>query len=189
MTVAVGRGADMAGFFQFGGRLGRLAYFGRLMAVVIVLLVAVAIAIYLAFAAGRGTAFELRSLPPLTLALLAAVLIVMTWSTLSLMVRRLRDMGLPPLPVAGLIIAFGFFDHVALANMFRTMGWRTIGDSSLLGFAIQIAVGLALLLVPSDTFADRHDAGSTGFDGPAPSPPGPRIDRRHPRREFGLRGR
>lgn len=179
----------MAGFFQFGGRIGRLAYFGRIMAMTLVVVLAIGVAAYFMLAAGRGTAFDMPSLPPVALALAAVVMIPAAWSSLALMVRRLRDIGLPPLPVIGLFAAFVFFDHVALANLFRTLGWPTVGGGSLLGLAIQTAAGLALLLVPGDALSDPHQAGPAGFDGPAAPAPGQRLDRRHPRREFGLRGR
>ncbi|MCZ0732738.1 DUF805 domain-containing protein [Phreatobacter sp. AB_2022a] len=179
----------MAGFFQFGGRIGRLAYFGRIMALTLVVVLAIGVAFYVALATGRGTTFDVRGLPPVVPVLVTAIMIPAAWASLALMVRRLRDIGLPPLPVIGLFAAFVFFDHVALANLFRTMGWPTVGGGSLLGLAIQTAAGLALLLVPGDALSDPQDAGTTGFDGPAAPAPGPRLDRRHPRREFGLRGR
>lgn len=179
----------MAGFFQFGGRIGRLAYFGRLMAVVLAILLGAGIVTYVVLANGRGSSLSPAELPLAALAILGLTAVFVVWSSLALMTRRLRDIGLPPLPVVALLFAFAFFDHVALANLFRAMGWRTIGDSSLIGLAIQLGIGFALLVLPSDTFADPDEAGRATFDGPRRPLSGPPIDRRQPRRQFGLRGR
>ncbi|QCI66845.1 DUF805 domain-containing protein [Phreatobacter stygius] len=179
----------MPRFLQFGGRMGRLAYLGYSLLIGFGLGFVLALIGMVAAAATGGQVRTLWQVPLPMLALGVVAGIIALWAWLALLTQRLRDLGLPPLPILGLGLAFFFFDQYALVGLLQDMGWPPVGSSSLVGGLVNLLVTLGLLLIPGGAFeSDGDDADAA----PAFEVSRPRtapVDRRQPRAHFGLRGR
>jgi uncharacterized membrane protein YhaH (DUF805 family) len=129
--------------FGFGGHLGRLAYLGWSIALV-------------GLAAVVGVATAVISIPLIMvfppLGVLAALPLVVfsVWSSLALMTKRIRDIGLPPLAVIGAVFLVQLIDTVAIARLTDMRFFAPFEYSTPLGAFVTAAFTVFLLLWPSE---------------------------------------
>ena len=147
------------GAFSFGGRIGRLSFFLQGLAMVPAAGIAAAALAFLVYPArrdGLGLAFFIGC---------AALLgLVAAWYSLSLHVRRIRDIGWDPVVVIVGWIALAVGDPV-VAHLVPSLAAGGHHPGTWVGAILNLALSAALLLWP-------------GHDGPdAPLDTGPRMTR------------
>ena len=155
-------------FFSFRGRIGRLAYFGSVLAAGLIAGVGFAILIVMGFSAGlaKGTG---GAIVGTSVAVLIGFLglIPFTWASLALAAKRLRDAGFPPLVVIPAMIAFSLFDVLVLSRHSAGHVFGGFHLNSPVGLMVNLAYGLVLLFWPSadGTGHDDVDGGTKRLPG------------------------
>jgi uncharacterized membrane protein YhaH (DUF805 family) len=158
--------------FEFRGHLGRLAYLGWTIAAIG--LVAVA-----SVAAAVLSVPLMMVFAPLRLLVVLPVVIFSVWCSLALMTRRIRDTGLPPLPVIGAVVFVQLADVLVITGLTDMRFFPPFQQSTPLGGFVTVVFGIFLLLWPSE---DLPPAGAPPEERDTPDPYG-----RTSRRGFGHR--
>ncbi|MCX8255977.1 hypothetical protein RHAL1_00708 [Beijerinckiaceae bacterium RH AL1] len=155
--------------FSLQGRLKRLPYFFGTMA------------LGLAFGAGlaailvggtiAATAHSWGTLAGWVVCLLPLVGVLL-WCSLSLHVRRIRDIGWDPTLVIAVWLIFKVVDRLILAPLLHTQG-----NGTMIGAVVQLALSLALLFWPSHDQAQDDERflhpGPPRFPEPSQAVPAP----------------
>ena len=132
--------------FGFGGRMGRLRYFGAIsftttlsVAWIVLLLMGFGVAI----AKGSGGAFAGAGL----LAVFSAIPLV--WMFLAITTKRLRDAGFPPAIVLPIFIGFSVIEPFLLVGHVAGQPSAALLQTSMLGISVKTVFGLVLQFWPS----------------------------------------
>ena len=160
--------------FSFRGRLNRLQYFLRCLAlgaaaVVIVILIAVVI----------GATKDSNPLAGLLVGGLLgfATISAFLWISLSMQVRRIRDIGWPPVYVVPACIAIDVMDQL-VARAFPALGIGADHRTTIVGALVNLALAGTLLFWPGRSGDDSTpDSGQAWLRSDEPSPavaPAPR---------------
>ena len=139
-------------FFGFGGRIGRLQYFGYscVLGVGMVVIAAFALAGAVGHTTGKGDAAAAAS----SLLPLLIVLPVFLWSSLALQAKRIRDIGWNPA-----VVIPAWMTVSAVAAMLSVFGGKGSGVSTL-GGLINLGMSMVLLFWPGN--GRRHDEEGEG---------------------------
>ncbi len=162
--------------FSFGGRLNRLQYFlgcvglGMAGVVALVVLFVAVLGSYGAAKAGGGAGALAALGPALLLAL--PLLAAWFWISLSLQVRRFRDIGWNPVFVVPAWIGFSVIDSL-VASASPSLGVGPLHHNTIVGVLINLALGCVLLFWPGRSWDDY--APVLVADERAPPPPASRA--------------
>jgi len=136
----------LADFFSFSGRLGRLAFFLRSLALFVaeIVVLAVGVAVFLAARGSPGV---------LVVALIGALaalvfLLAVIWSSFALQARRIRDIGWEPLYVIPGWIAVMVVVEILTGGAPGSAGWNAAASHSPITGLINLAMTAVLLFWP-----------------------------------------
>jgi uncharacterized membrane protein YhaH (DUF805 family) len=136
----------LATLFSFRGRLNRRAFFGWWVLAHVLLVFAIAIPAIAAALLAKDAPVPARQ-AFVIVAVLHAVL--WFWIVCCLQVKRLRDIGLPPLPVIAAVYAICLVDILVLAKLASLRFIWPFSHSTPIGGFINAAYLLVLLFWPS----------------------------------------
>jgi uncharacterized membrane protein YhaH (DUF805 family) len=154
--------------FSLQGRLKRLPYFFGTMA--LGLAFGAGLAAIMVGGAIAATAHSWGALAGWVVCLLPLVGVLL-WCSLSLHVRRIRDIGWDPTLVIAVWLIFKVVDRLILAPLLPMLTAGMHGNGTVIGVGVQLALSLALLFWPSHDQAQDDErflhAGPPRFAEPA----------------------
>ncbi len=144
-------------FFSFNGRVGRSRFiiltFALAFSVVIGIYILKVINLFISGMIPIGITYFIAH------GLIAVLFLAATWCSLSLIVRRVRDMGMPPIIVVPLIASLQIFDAFLLTKLIDVRFIPPYSDNTPLGGAVNLITTFALLFWPSASPVGSHNQG------------------------------
>jgi uncharacterized membrane protein YhaH (DUF805 family) len=143
------KGAIMlANLFSFHGRMARLEFLGWTIASLAIVFVTTAILVFGGIVGAKGLHAGKGQATAIVLILSAVVFVIAMWSSLAISAKRVRDLGLSPLVVIGVLIVFDIVDALVLTRYTSARFFWPLAQYTMVGGMVNTAAYAAMLLWP-----------------------------------------
>jgi uncharacterized membrane protein YhaH (DUF805 family) len=143
------KGAIMlANLFSFHGRMARLEFLGWSIASLATVFVTTAILVFGGILGAKGLHAGKAQAMVLVFILSAVMFVMAMWSSLAICAKRIRDMGLSPLVVLGVLIVFDIVDALVLTRYTSARFFWPFAQYTMVGGIVNVAALAAMLFWP-----------------------------------------